>query len=146
MEALWKSLCACITLNFKPFFQSSYTPHFLSPTSHFMHCHFLLVSHGYFLLSSLFSACPFAVLTSLRHLPLISRQLSSLFFCSFVHLNIHNLFPSYGLSLLFSLEWSILYVVFQMWVSKVKIPANKAAVTLRMKFLKLNCLTIMLLS
>lgn len=95
MEELWKSLCACIALNFKPFFffQSSTPPHSPSPTSHFMHCHFPLVSHGYFLLSSLFSACPFAVFPSLRHLPLISRRLSSLFFHLFTSIYIVYFLP-----------------------------------------------------
>lgn len=49
-------------------------PHLRSPTSLFMHYFFPLVFRGYFLLSSLTSVCPFSVLPSLKHLPLISRR------------------------------------------------------------------------
>lgn len=76
---------------FQTFFQSSYIP---TPClrHHTSCCHFPLVSHGYFLLSSLLRACLFAVVPSLRHLPLISGRLSSFFFiCS----------PQYTLSTFF---------------------------------------------
>lgn len=91
-------------------------PHLRSPTSLFMHYFFPFVFRGYFLLSSLTSVCPFSVLPSLKHLPLISRRHSKPFFSPFVHLKIHCLLPSYGLLLPFSLQWSRLHAVFHMRV------------------------------